>query len=163
MAAARGPFIEEAHAMVGQGHLPRLRHVAAADQPRIRDGVMRGTRHGRVVTNAVRSPVRPATRWMWVISIGSAKVMAGRRVVRQRANIDVPAPGGHAGQIWVRMPAWPSPWPRHLRREIASVVVTTPLPTGAPVLLTHAPHIGTIDPEANRHYQMNRHIRSTGL
>jgi hypothetical protein len=87
----------------------------------------------------------------------------GQEVVRRRANIDVPAPGGHAGQIWVRTPAWPSPWPRHLGREIASVVVTTPLPTGAPVLLTHAPHIGTIDPEANRHYQMNRHIRRTGL
>jgi hypothetical protein len=87
----------------------------------------------------------------------------GQEVFVRRANFDVPAPGGHAGEIWVRMPTWPSSWPRHLGREIASVLKTMPLPTGAPVLLTHAPYIGTIDPEANRHYQMNRHIRRTGL
>src|SRR5882724_13170554 len=78
------------------------------------DMVWWGARNGRVVTNAVRSPVRPATRWMRVISMASAKVMAGWMVVRRRANIDVPAPGGHAGEIWVRTPALPSPWPRHL-------------------------------------------------
>jgi hypothetical protein len=55
-------FIQEEDAVVRQRHVPRPRHVAPADQPDIRDGVL-GARHGRVVTNAVRSPVRPATRW----------------------------------------------------------------------------------------------------
>jgi hypothetical protein len=52
-----------------------------------------GARHGRVVTMAVRAPVRPATRWMRVASMALARVMAGRMVVRRRASIDVPAPG----------------------------------------------------------------------
>jgi hypothetical protein len=48
MAAALGPCIQEAHAMVGQRHVARHRDVAAADQPRIRDGVVgRATRAGR--------------------------------------------------------------------------------------------------------------------
>jgi hypothetical protein len=47
MAAALGPFIQEAHAMVGQRHLARHRDVAAADQPRIREGLVgRPTRAG---------------------------------------------------------------------------------------------------------------------
>jgi hypothetical protein len=53
-----------------------------------------GARHGRVVTNAVRSPVRPATLWIRVVSMASARVIAGRRVVSRRASLDVPAPGG---------------------------------------------------------------------
>jgi hypothetical protein len=53
-----------------------------------------GARHGRVVTNAVRSPVRPATRWIRVVSRASARVIAGRIVVSRRASIDWPAPGG---------------------------------------------------------------------
>jgi hypothetical protein len=32
-----------------------------------------GARHGRVVTHAVRSPVRPATRERWVVSIAAAR------------------------------------------------------------------------------------------
>jgi hypothetical protein len=44
MAAELGQFIEEEHAMVRQRHLTWHRHVAPADQPRIRDGVVgRGT------------------------------------------------------------------------------------------------------------------------
>ena len=35
MAATLGSLIEEEHAMVGQRHLARHRHVAPADQPRI--------------------------------------------------------------------------------------------------------------------------------
>jgi hypothetical protein len=60
MAAALGQFIQEAHAMVGQRHLTRHRHVAPADQPRIREGVG-GARHGRVVTRTVLTPVRRVT------------------------------------------------------------------------------------------------------
>src|SRR5882724_2177347 len=60
-----------------------------------------GARHGRVVTNAVRSPVRPATRWMRMVSRASPRVMAGRMVVSRRASIDVPAPGGPSkSRLW---------------------------------------------------------------
>jgi hypothetical protein len=48
---------------------------------------------GRVVTHAVRSPVRLATRWIRVVSIASARVIAGRMVVSRRASIDFAAPG----------------------------------------------------------------------
>jgi hypothetical protein len=34
-------------------------------------------RHGRVVTRAVRAPVRPATLWIRVVSMASARVIAG--------------------------------------------------------------------------------------
>jgi hypothetical protein len=61
MAAARRPCIQPEHAMVRQRHLTRQRQRPAPDQPYIRDRLV-GARHGRVVTNAVRSPVRPATR-----------------------------------------------------------------------------------------------------
>jgi hypothetical protein len=40
MATELGQFIQEEHAIVGQRHLARHRHVAAADQPCIRDGVV---------------------------------------------------------------------------------------------------------------------------
>ena len=47
MAAALGPFMQEAHAMTGQRHLARHGEVPATEQPRIRNGVMRGaTRKG---------------------------------------------------------------------------------------------------------------------
>jgi hypothetical protein len=92
MAAELGEFIEEEHAMVGQGHLARQGYVAAPDQPRVGNRMM-GARHGRVVTKAVRSPVRPATLWMRVVSRASARRMAGTMGVSRRASIDFPAPG----------------------------------------------------------------------
>jgi hypothetical protein len=56
MAAELGPFIQEEHAIVGQRHFTRHRHVAAADQPRIRDGVVgRATRPRRDQRCAVAS------------------------------------------------------------------------------------------------------------
>ena len=48
MAAALGPCIQEAHAVVGQRHLAGHRHVAATDQPRIREGLVGGATRGRV-------------------------------------------------------------------------------------------------------------------
>jgi hypothetical protein len=93
MAAELGPCIQEEHAVVGQRHLARHRHVAPTDQPHIRARVV-GGRNGRVVTNAVRAPVRPATRWMRVVSMASARVIAGRMVVSRRASLDFPTPGG---------------------------------------------------------------------
>jgi hypothetical protein len=71
MAAALGPFIQEEYAMVGQRDLARHRHVPPTDQPCIRDGLV-GARNGRVVTNAVRSPVRPATQWIQIVLRTSA-------------------------------------------------------------------------------------------
>jgi hypothetical protein len=61
LAAQLGPCIQESHAVVGQRHLARHRPVAAADQPHIGEGMLGGA-EGRVVINAVRSPVRPATQ-----------------------------------------------------------------------------------------------------
>jgi hypothetical protein len=40
MAAELGQFVQEEHAIVGQRHVARLRHVAPTDQPHIRDGVV---------------------------------------------------------------------------------------------------------------------------
>jgi len=51
-------------------------------------GIPRG--RGHIVTKAVR----PATRWIRVVSRVSARGMAGRMVGKRRASIDVPAPGG---------------------------------------------------------------------
>jgi hypothetical protein len=48
------------------------------------------------VTNAVRSPVSPATLWIRVVSMASARVIAGRMVVSRRASLDWPAPEGRA-------------------------------------------------------------------
>jgi len=54
MAAALGQCIQEEPAMVGQRHVARHRHVAPADQPYIRNGVMGGaTRAGRDQCGAV--------------------------------------------------------------------------------------------------------------
>jgi hypothetical protein len=39
MAAELGEFIQEEHAVVRQRHVPRRRHLAATDQPHIRNGV----------------------------------------------------------------------------------------------------------------------------
>jgi hypothetical protein len=72
VAAARRPCLQAAQAVVGQRHLARQRHVAPATPPRVRDG-MGGARHGRAVTHAVRSPVRPAMRGMRVVSMASAR------------------------------------------------------------------------------------------
>jgi hypothetical protein len=93
MGAALREFIQEEHAVMGPRHLARHRHVAPTDPPHVRNGVM-GARKGRVVTNVVRSSVRPATRWIRVVSMASARVIAGRMVMSRRASIDVPAPGG---------------------------------------------------------------------
>ena len=50
-----------------------------------------GTRHGGVVTNAVRSPVRPATLWIGVVLMASARVIAGRIVVSRRTSLTAKA------------------------------------------------------------------------
>jgi hypothetical protein len=91
MAAELGPFIQEEHAVVCQRHIAGHRHVPPADQPRIQDGVVGRATRG-VVTHAVRSPVRPATRWIRVVSMASARVIAGSMGVRRHPSIDLRAP-----------------------------------------------------------------------
>lgn len=68
------------------------RHPAPIDQAYIGDRLTRGA-NGRVVTMAVRAPVRRATRWMGVVSSASARRMAGGTVVSRRSSLDFPAPG----------------------------------------------------------------------
>jgi hypothetical protein len=85
MASALGPFIQEEHPMVRPRHVARHRHLPPPISP-ASEIVWWGARHGRVVTRAVRAPVRPATRWMRVVSKASARLIAGRGVVRQRAS-----------------------------------------------------------------------------
>jgi hypothetical protein len=73
MAAELRQLIQQEHTVA-----PATRRPAAAPAPPISltsEMVWCGARHGRVVTTAVRSPVRPATRWMRVVSIASARVV----------------------------------------------------------------------------------------
>jgi hypothetical protein len=63
------------------------------------------TAGGQVVTYAVRSSVRPATRGVRVVSRGSGRVMAGRIVVSRRASLDLPAPRGpRSRRLWSERP-----------------------------------------------------------
>ena len=64
----------------------------ASTQPHIRARMVEA-RHVRVTTTAVRSPVRPATLWIRVVSGASARRIASRMVVRQRASLHLPAIG----------------------------------------------------------------------
>src|SRR5687767_4672078 len=85
--------MEKDDPIVRPRHLARHGAVPAPDQSLI-GNALGGARHGRVVTTAVRRPVRPATRGMRVVAMASARVISGRIVVRRRASLDVPAPGG---------------------------------------------------------------------
>jgi hypothetical protein len=53
-----------------------------------------GARHGRVVTNAVRSPVRPPTRWMREVSRASARGQIWQNAPEASYQDDFSAPGG---------------------------------------------------------------------
>jgi hypothetical protein len=77
MAAELGQLIQEERAVVSQRHLTRRRHLPPPINLHIRDGVLGGTQQVGV-TNAVWSPVRPATRWMCVVARAPARVIAGR-------------------------------------------------------------------------------------
>jgi DNA invertase Pin-like site-specific DNA recombinase len=71
----------ESARMVYLRHVPRQWHLAALINPTAAM-VWCGARNGHVVTTAVRSPVRSATRGMRVVSRASATRIAGRMVVR---------------------------------------------------------------------------------
>jgi hypothetical protein len=71
MVAALGPCILQEHAVVRQRYFARHRHVAPADQPHIRDGVMEGaTRAGRDPRRAVAGAARDAVDTRGLQSFG---------------------------------------------------------------------------------------------
>jgi hypothetical protein len=86
MALALGQLIPKQDAMMRQRDLPRHGQLAADHAPA--EMVWCGARNEWVVTNAVWSPVRPATRWMRVVSSASARLITGRMVARRRASND---------------------------------------------------------------------------
>jgi hypothetical protein len=54
-----------------------------------------------MITKTVHSPGRPATLWMRVAAMASGRVSASRMVVRRRASLDLPAPGGpRSRRLW---------------------------------------------------------------
>jgi hypothetical protein len=80
MAAALGQLIHKEYGVVRQRHFARHRPVAPTDQPRIGDGVMRGAEGpGRDQCCAVAREA--SDRWMRVVPVASARIMAGRTVV----------------------------------------------------------------------------------
>jgi hypothetical protein len=118
VAADLRQLIGKAHAVVGQRPLARQRCKAVSDRPCIRDEVV-GARHGRVVTHAVRPSVRPATRRMRVVSIGSARIIAGSLVVSRRAAEVLPAELGLSLSRFPRakrLTSWAKLWPGHYER-----------------------------------------------
>jgi hypothetical protein len=86
--------------MVRQRHVARHRHMAPADQPRIREGVVgRATRAGGDQRRTVPREARDAVDTRGLNP--SARVIAGSMVVSRRASIDVPAPGGpKRSRLW---------------------------------------------------------------
>jgi hypothetical protein len=98
VAAALGPCIQEAHAVGGQRHVARHGTWPPPISP-ASEMVWWGARHGRVVTHAVRSPVSRATRWIRVVSMALARVIAGRMVVSRWARVDLPARRSHATAV----------------------------------------------------------------
>jgi hypothetical protein len=70
------------------GDLAEERAIDAGQHPSVDDDVIDAyisIADGSTGTNAVRSPVRPAMRWMRVVSRASARLIAGRTVVSRRA------------------------------------------------------------------------------
>jgi hypothetical protein len=55
MVAGLRPFIQEAHAVVGQRHLARHGDVSAGNQPYIRDGMMQGVTQCQRLSRSIRS------------------------------------------------------------------------------------------------------------
>ena len=55
MAAALGPCIQEAHAVVRPRHLARHGDVSAGNQPYIRDGMMQGVTQCQRLSRLIRS------------------------------------------------------------------------------------------------------------
>jgi hypothetical protein len=90
---------------MGERHVARHRHVAATDEADVGDGVVRRP-EGTTVATAARAPMRPATRWMHVVSRVSVRLTAGRMVVSRRSQDRLTRPWRtEQKQIMVRTPA----------------------------------------------------------
>jgi hypothetical protein len=122
VAAARRPHIHEEHAMVPRDTSPGMGTWPPPMRP-TSEMVWCGARHSRVVTRAVRSPVRPATRWRRVVSMASARVSAGKMVVSRRASIDLPAPGGPSSRTFGSERLYPLHSCRGMPGEVMSFAV----------------------------------------
>jgi hypothetical protein len=93
VACALGPLIQDEHAVVGPRHVAGLRHLAAADQADIREGVMRGATGARGDPGgAGAGEAGDAVDAGGVEGAGQGR--SGRMVVSRCASIDLPAPGG---------------------------------------------------------------------
>jgi hypothetical protein len=91
MAAELGPRIQEEHAVVGQRHVARHRHVAPVDEARIRDGVVgRATRAGRDPRRAGAGEARDEVDTRGLDGLGEGH--RRQDIVSRGRNIDVPTP-----------------------------------------------------------------------
>jgi hypothetical protein len=90
---ALGKLIEAEDTMVGPRHLARHGHLAPTDQPPIGNRMVGGAK-GPGGDDGGAPPGAAGDAMVRVVSMASARVVSGRIVVRRRARIDVPAPGG---------------------------------------------------------------------
>ena len=120
MAARLGPFVQEEGAVVGQRHVARQRHLAPADQPRIRDGMMGGgTRAGCDRRGAVAGEAHDTVEVRGLRA--SVSGITRRMVNRRRASLNCLGPGGPKSQRLCSQPLHPVPLDA---RDICSVLVT---------------------------------------
>ena len=108
--------------MVGQRYVTHHRHVAAADQPRIRDGMVgRATRAVLDQCRAVAGGAGDALR-IRVVSMASVRVMAGTMVgsLRQHRGEDSTQSGSALSRLHMEsLIGWPIRHP-HAGRQAAS-------------------------------------------
>jgi hypothetical protein len=103
--------------MVGQRHVARHRHVAATDEPRIRDGVVGGAKRAgrdqrRADATEANEPVRMAS---WMISCAAAAAAPHRR---SRCALKC----GRRGASWI------SAMPGRRSRAFQTSATTTSMP-----------------------------------
>jgi hypothetical protein len=92
------PFIQEAPVAMGPRHLARRGDEPAADQPHIRDRLMRGAKRARGDDRRVGAgEAGDAMDARGVDS--SSSVRSGRMVASRRTSMDLPAPGPWQG-LW---------------------------------------------------------------
>lgn len=119
-------FVEEEHSVVGDGDFAGDGVGAAAEEPGIAGGVVRGAEwalgNQRLVVGE-----ESRTLWILVVSRASSRVRGGRMVESRLANIDFPVPGGP-----IKRMLWPpaaatsrarltDSWPRTSAKSDSSV------------------------------------------
>jgi hypothetical protein len=93
MPSALGELIAAEDTMVGPRHLARRGHLAATDQPHSGHDLVGGAERPGGEDGGAPPGAAGDARDAGV-SRASARVISGRIVVRRRASIDFPAPGG---------------------------------------------------------------------